>query len=87
VERILIVREHLFWKNRKSVHDEFRRGVHDVPEYARRSECSKPCLIDFSKYAGAQIIGKLQFDYYTWFYCENSSSFSSELVEARKSVE
>ena len=29
LKRILIVREHLFWKNRKSVHDEFRIAVHD----------------------------------------------------------
>lgn len=34
VERILIHREHRFWKYRKSVHDETRISVHDDAEWA-----------------------------------------------------
>ena len=32
VEKILIDREHRFWKNSKSVHDQIRISVHDASE-------------------------------------------------------
>ena len=43
VERILIDREHLFWKNGESVHVQIRISVHDGPEWVftiRQNQCS-----------------------------------------------
>jgi hypothetical protein len=44
VERILIDREHRFWKNTKSVHDQIRISVHVEPESVftmRQNQCSR----------------------------------------------
>ena len=44
VEKILIDREHRFWKNTKSVHDQIRISVHDEPELVftmLQNQCSR----------------------------------------------